>query len=150
MIDDFASPYSDFFGQEVADEGSKNNITIHNSQESEAVICLVENKKSEKTIRNQYINIGSSFKMNNIPNGDYFLKIFYGSDWDTIKTFLNNKVKGGFKNEMGFVEFKINNGVFKMRQEESNSASSFSSYEIGINPSQKKGIKIITEEQFFK
>lgn len=149
LISDFASPYSDFFGEEVAIEESKNNITIHNSNESEAVVCLVENNNKKKTIRNQYMNKGSSFKMNNIPDGEYFLKIYYGTIWDTIKTFINNKVKGGFANEISFVELKINNRILKMKQEQTSSSASFSSYEIGINPSQKKDIKIITAEQFF-
>lgn len=150
MIKDFDSPYIGFFGEEVANEESKNNISIHNSNESEAVVCLVENKKTKRTIRNQYMNKGSSFKMNNIPDGEYFLKVYYGTNWDTIKTFLDNKVKGGFLNEINFVELKNNNKFFKMTQEQSSSGSSFSSYEIGINPSQKKDIKIITAEQFFK
>lgn len=149
MIRDFDSPYSGFFGEEIANEYSKNNINIHNSDESEAIVCLVENKKTT-TIRNQYMNMGSSFKMNNIPDGEYFLKVYYGTNWDTIKTFLDNKVKGGFLNEINFVELKNNNKFFKMTQELSSSGSSFSSYEIYINPSQKKDVKIITAEQFFK
>lgn len=150
MINDFDSPYSGFFGEEIANEYSKNNINIHNSDESEAVVCLVENKKTKRTIRNQYMNTGSSFKMNNIPDGEYFLKIYYGTNWDTIKTFVDNKVKGGFLNEINFVELKNNNNFFKMVQEQSSSGSSFSSYEIDINPSQKKDIIIITADQFFK
>ena len=150
MIRDFDSPYSGFFGEEIANEYSKNNINIHNSDESEVIVCLVENKKTKRTIRNQYMNMGSSFKMNNIPDGEYFLKVYYGTNWDTIRTFLNNKVKGGFLNEINFVELKNNNKFFKMTQEQSSSGSSFSSYEIDINPSQKKDIKIITAEHFFK
>ncbi len=150
MIKDFDSPYSGFFGEEIANEYSKNNINIHNSDESEAIVCLVENKKTKRTIRNQYMNMGSTFKMNNIPDGEYFLKVYYGTNWDTVKTFLDNKVKGGFLNEINFVELKNNNKFFKMTQEHSSSGSSFSSYEIDINPSQKKDIKIITAEQFFK
>lgn len=150
MIGDFDSPYSVFFGEEIANEYSKNNINIHNSRESEAIVCLVENKKTKRTIRNQYMNMGSSFKMNNIPDGEYFLKVYYGTNWDTVRTFLDNKVKGGFLNEINFVELKNNNKFFKMTQELSSSGSSFSSYEIEINPSQKKDINIITAEQFFK
>ncbi|MES2141254.1 MAG: DnaJ domain-containing protein [Bacteroidota bacterium] len=150
MIKDFDSPYSGFFGEEIANEYSKNNINIHNSDESEAIVCLVENKKTKRTIRNQYMNMGSSFKMNNIPDGEYFLKVYYGTNWDTVKTFVDSKVKGGFLNEINFVELKNNNKFFKMTQEQSSSGSSFSSYEIDISPSQKKDIKIITAEQFFK
>ena len=147
MISDFDSPYSYFFGEELAEEYSKNNISIRNSNESEVVVCLVENRNANRTIRNQYMNTGSTFKMNDIPDGEYFLKIYYGTNWDTAKTFLTNKVKGGFLNEISFVELKSN---FKMKHEETNAGSSFSSYEIVISPSQTKGIKVITAEEFFK
>lgn len=147
MISDFDSPYSDFFGEEVAEEYSKNNISIRNSNESEVVVCLVENKKAKRTIRNQYMNTGSTFKMNDIPDGEYFLKVYYGSNWDTAKTFLNNKVKGGFLKEISFVELENN---FKMKHEETNSGSSFSSYEIALKPTQTKGVKEISAEEFFR
>lgn len=146
QIDNFASPYSSFFGEEIAELRSKNNITIHNSSISEAVVCLVEYNKTKKTIRNQYMNNGSSFKMNNIPDGEYYLKIYYGSNWDTAKIMLSNKVKGGFSNEIAYVEIK---SVFKMKQEQNNSSSSFSSFEIGISPNQQKSVKIIAAEEFF-
>ncbi len=149
LINNFDSPYSNFFGEEIVNEDSKNNIVIKNSDESEAVVCLVENKKNARTIRNQYMTMGNSFKMNNIPDGDYFLKVYFGTNWDTAKTFLNNQVKGGFLNEMGFFELKINNRFFKMKQEQTNSSSSFSSYEIGLSPSQKDN-KTIAAEQFFQ
>ncbi len=149
-IGDFDSPYSNFFGEGIVNEEIKNNIIIHNSNESEAIICLVENKKPRKTIRNRYLNIGMSLKMENIPNGEYFLKVYYGTNWDTAKTFINNGAKGGFKNEISFVELNTDNNILKMNQKESPSNTSFSSYEIGISPNQKKNIKIITAEQFFK
>ncbi len=150
LIKDFDSPYSSFFGEEIFSEDSKNNIAVHNSDESEAVVCLIENKKSLRTIRNQYMSTGNYFKMNNIPDGEYLLKVYFGTNWDTAKTFLSNKVKGGFANEIGFAEFKINKGFFKMKQEQTGSGSSFSSYEIVLNPNQKKDVKTITAEQFFK
>ncbi len=150
LISEFASPYCNLFGEEKAMDDSKNSIIIHNGNSSEVIICLVENKNKKTTIRNQYMDIGSTFKMNNIPNGEYFLKVYYGTVWDTTKTFLNNTVKGGFTNELGFAELKMKNGFFKMQQEQTSSCASFSTYEIGLNPSQIKDIKKITAEQFFK
>ena len=149
-IDDFASPYTNFFGEAVFNEGSRNSIIIHNSGESEAIICLVENKNFKKTIRNRYLNLGNSLKMDNIPDGEYFLKVYYGTNWDTAKTFINKEIRGGFKNEIGFVKLNIEKNILKMKQKESSSTTAFSSYEIGINPHQKKGVKIITAEEFFK
>lgn len=150
QIDDYASPYSNFFGKEIADENSQNNISIHNSDISEAVVCLVETGKDKKTIRNQYINAGRSFKMINIPDGNYFLKIYYGTNWDTTKTFINTTAKGGFSNDIGFFAFNTGKNAFKMQHKEEGSSVSYSSYVIGLSPNLKNGIVELTPEEFFK
>jgi curved DNA-binding protein CbpA len=150
MISAFDSPYTTFFGDEIIDERSKNNILIHNSNESEVVVCLVETGKKKKTIRNLYMDIGASVRMNNIPDGEYFIKAYYGTNWDTSKTFFNNAVKGGFNNEIGFVELNTGKNSFKMKQNVKDASVSFSSYEIGINPYQRRDITAIGSEQFFK
>jgi curved DNA-binding protein CbpA len=150
QIDDYASPYSNFFGKEIADENSQNNISIHNSDISEAVVCLVETGKDKKTIRNQYINAGRSFKMINIPDGNYFLKIYYGTNWDTTKTFINTTAKGGFSNDIGFFAFNTGKNAFKMQHKEEGSSVSYSSYVIGLSPNLKNGVVELTPEEFFK
>ena len=150
QIDDYASPYSYFFGQELVDENTQNNIVIHNSDISEAVVCLVQADKEKKTIRNQYINSGRSFKMMNIPDGNYFLKIYFGTNWDTTKTFNNNAVKGGFSNEIGFFALNTGKNNFKMQQKEQGTSVSFSSYEIGISPNVQKGVIQLTTNDFFQ
>jgi curved DNA-binding protein CbpA len=149
-ISDYESPYSNFFGEEISDSQSKNCINIHNSEDCETVVCLVQNQQPFKTIRNQYMSRGSEFKMNQIPDGKYFLKIFYGTDWDRTKTFLKDKsVKGGFKNEIGFVELNKGKDVLKMKQEQVGTSNSFSSYEITISPDSNDKVKTITAEEFF-
>lgn len=150
VINDFDSPYSKFFGEEISDNESKNCITIHNSDASEAVVCLVENKSPNRTIRNQYMSAGATFKMNEVPNGEYFLKVYYGTNWDTSKTFLDRKIKGGFKNEIGFVTLNTDKDVFKMKQENAGTGKSFSSFEIDIDPTINEKINKITAKDFFK
>ncbi|MGZ4033230.1 MAG: J domain-containing protein [Bacteroidia bacterium] len=150
-ISDYASPYSGFFGEEISDNASKNSLDIHNSYESEAVVCLVQNQKPFKTIRNQYMSKGSEFKMNEIPDGEYFLKIYYGTDWDPAKIFSKDgSVKGGFKNEIGFFELNTGKDLFIMKQEQAGTSRSFSSYEIGISPAKNEKVKTISAEEFFK
>lgn len=150
VISNFDSPYNKYFGEEIAEEYSKNSIIIHNSDQCEAVVCLVQSDKEMKTIRHQYMNSGTKLKMNRIPDGNYFLKIYYGTGWDTAKTFLNNSIKGGFTNDLGFVELNTGKNAFKMKQNEKGSSISYSSYEIGISPYQREGIAIITPEEYFK
>jgi len=150
QISNFESPYTKYFGEEVYIDGNKNSIKISNSSQSEAVVCLVENKRPYKTIRNQYMNAGATFKMNEVPNGSYFLKVFYGHNWDTSITFLNNKFKGGFKEQIAFVKILNGNDFFKMNHNSNGPSSSFSSYEVDLTPfsSVEKNNKISVEEFF--
>lgn len=150
MIHNFDSPYTKYFGEEVYQDASKNNIVISAPGNSEAVVCLVENKSPFKVIRNQYMSAGSVFKMNNIPNGDYFLKVFYGNNWDTTVTFLNHSFKGGFKDQIGFVKIMNGKKGFKMSHIPEGNSASFSSYEITLNPnSDLEKRQAISEKEFF-
>jgi len=148
-ISNFDSPYTAFFGAEINDPGSKNSISIFNSSYSQAVVCLVEKNAPNKVIRNQYMVNASEFKMNEIPDGDYFLRVYYGSEWDPKKTVADN-IKGGFKKENGF--FELNNGkdALKMKKEKKGSSDSYSTYEIHISPYDKENVKVISSEDFFK
>ena len=149
QINNYDSPYSDLFGKEVYDDVSKNNITIYNSGASEAVVCLVD-KASEKTIRNQYMGSGATFKMNEVPDGDYFLKVYFGNDWDKNKIFAGSKIKGGFKTEKGFSELNTGKDALKMKREKAGAGHSFSSYEISITPDATENVKEISAQEFFK
>lgn len=60
-------------------------ITFKNGNASDAIVCLV-NVSSQKTIRNEYIKAGTNFKMTQIPSGTYYLKVYYGNDWNPTKT----------------------------------------------------------------
>ena len=60
-------------------------ITFKNGNAYDAIVCLV-NIASQKTIRNEYIKAGTNFKMTQIPSGTYYLKVYYGNDWNPTKT----------------------------------------------------------------
>lgn len=149
-IKDFTSPYTGFFGEGVYDNDNKNNILLHNSNASEAIVCLVKAGNPAKTIRNHYLNAGSTFRLVNIPDGDYFLKVFYGNKWDTTITFGGTPVKGGFYNPILFTAVNTGKNKLRMQQIFSGSGVSFSSYEIGINPNQRADVKIIDADEFFQ
>ncbi len=144
------SPYSIFFGEEVYDTESKNNIVLHNSDESEVIVCLVQGASPNKTIRNQYLQWGATFKLNNIPDGNYFLKIYFGTKWDTKKSFFNNKIKGGFSKEMGFVKLNSGKEILKFKQEKVGNTVSFDTFDVTLNPSQVNQTQKISAEEFFQ
>ncbi len=73
------SPLDNCFGQGIY-YGSA-NITFKNSNSSDAIVCLVS-LQTGKTIRNEYIRAGTDFNMSSIPAGSYYLKVFYGNDWN--------------------------------------------------------------------
>lgn len=148
-INNFDSPYTSFFGDEVYDDQKKNNILIHNSNRAEAVVCLVSNDQPNKIIRNQYIAPGSDFKMNNVPDGNYYLRVYFGTDWNASKQNNRDNMLGGFKNELGY--FKLNSGKnnLRMKQESAGESMLFSSYEISIDPENVSPGDKINESDFF-
>lgn len=75
-------------------------IVFKNSNETDAIVCLV-NYSTTKTIRNEYIKAGTDYKMRKIPTGKYFLKVYYGNDWNSEKiNFCGSK--GGFNFDESF------------------------------------------------
>jgi len=93
-----ASPFGACFGK--GRFGGNAWILFKNSNTSDAIVCLV-NAYSGKTIRNEYIRTGSHYKMESIPSGTYYLKVFYGNDWNpTLKNVCGTK--GSFETDVHF------------------------------------------------
>lgn len=147
-IHNFDSPYSAFFGEEVSDVYSKNSITVNNSDAAEVVVCLVNS--DNQTIRNQYMRAASTFKMNNIPDGRYSIKVLFGNKWSASKTFLNGKIKGGFLADVQFEKMNTGKNMFVMKQKTEGSSTSYSSYEITLSPFTDGAGEIIKDTEFFK
>lgn len=78
-----ASPFDRCFGK--GKYSGQAWIKFDNSNSSDAIVSLV-NVYSEKVIRNEYIKAGSTYKMSNVPTGTYYLKVYYGNDWNPTKT----------------------------------------------------------------
>jgi curved DNA-binding protein CbpA len=148
-IGNFDSPYTAHFGDEVYDTESKNSITINNSDAAGVVACLVNTDYPDSVIRNQYMAPSTTFKMNNIPDGRYHIKLFFGNIWESKKTFLNGKVKGGFAADIDFQKINSGKNSFIMQQKKDGNSTSFSSYEITLSPYDKAS-ETITEEEFFR
>jgi len=93
-----ASPFDACFGKGRFSGNAW--ILFKNSNSSDAIVCLV-NVNSGKTIRNEYIRAGSHFKMKSIPSGTYYLKVFYGNDWNpTLQNVCGTK--GSFESDAHF------------------------------------------------
>jgi curved DNA-binding protein CbpA len=142
-----ASAYTTFFGGDVIDSASWNNLTIYNSDLSDAIVCLVDAGR-HRTIRSQYIHAGEAYKLRNIPDGSYSLKVYFGNEWDPQRTFLNGSVTGGFKKERGFVAFDTGKEMLKMKNGRTASPDLYSSLEARITPNDP-GKNEMSAEEFF-
>jgi len=90
-----ASPFDRCFGK--GKYAGQAWIKFDNSNSSDAIVSLV-NVYSEKVIRNEYIKAGTSYKMTNVPTGTYYIKVYYGNDWNPTKTNFCSTL-GAFDND---------------------------------------------------
>ena len=75
-----ASPLDNCFGKGRY-SGPAWIVFRNGNSDTDAIVCLAR-MKDDKIIRNEYIKAGSDFKMSSIPAGSYYLKVFYGRDWN--------------------------------------------------------------------
>lgn len=148
-MNNYDSPYTPYFGDEIYDEQSKNSIAFLNASESEAVICL-EEKTSGKVVRNLYVSNESQIKMGQIPDGAYVVRIYFGNEWDAGKTFEGQTVTGGFKIDNGFWKLYDDKKGIVMKKEKNGSMDSYSTYEIKIGLDFTQNANKIDPESFFK
>lgn len=100
-----ASPLDDCFGTGLYDGNA--TLTIKNGGNHDAIVCLYSTTR-DRTIRNEYVQKNSSFKMSNIAQGYYKIRVFYGNDWNPN---LENSCgsNGNFETDVDFAEFDDTN-----------------------------------------
>lgn len=100
-----ASPLDDCFGTGLYDGNA--TLTIKNGGNHDAIVCLYSTTQ-DRTIRNEYVQKNSSFKMSNIAQGYYKIRVFYGNDWNPN---LENSCgsNGNFETDVDFAEFDDTN-----------------------------------------
>jgi len=142
------SPYNNYFGKGVYDKDYLNQLEVKNGQSLDVIVCLTEYYGSKRTIRNEYIRAGESFTMTNIPNGTYYLKSFYGKDWNPDTLLYNARLKGFFDTSSGFSVSDEFNDLLKMEQNE----KSYSIYSVTLYPVEGGNMESrnITASDFFK
>ncbi|WP_010520576.1 J domain-containing protein [Aquimarina agarivorans] len=93
-----ASPLDDCFGKGIYSQDAW--LKFDNSNKSDAIVCLVRNY-DQKTIRNEYIKAGAKFEMSKIPTGVYYIKVYYGNDWNPNKKNFCG-INGAFEKNVSF------------------------------------------------
>lgn len=141
------SPYNNYFGTGVYDNQFSNEVTIHNGQKTDVIVCLTEYENPYRTIRNEYIRAGESFKLTSVPNGLYSLKWFYGNNWNPDTLYMDG-IQGFFDNDSGFSKSDSPSDLLKMEQND----KQYSTYEITLYSVQNGNMetKEINPNEFFK
>lgn len=75
------------------DRSIDNRLEIHVGSHTDVAVKLV-NYKTGKCVRYVYIRSGSTYYIRNIPQGKYYTKIAYGTDWR--QKIVNGKCEGKF------------------------------------------------------
>ena len=93
-----ASPLDACFGKGIYSQSAW--LKFDNSNRTDAVVCLVR-AYDNKTIRNEYIKAGATFEMSKIPSGTYYIKVYYGNDWNPNKKNFCG-INGAFERNVSF------------------------------------------------
>jgi len=98
------SPYNKYFGKGIYDNNSGNEFVIKNSNQTDAVVLLV-NAYNGRKVRNEFVRKGSNFKMTGVPDGTYYLEWFSGTNWSP-ELKVGSRFKGGFQTNASFTKTK--------------------------------------------
>jgi hypothetical protein len=118
-----ASPFEHYFGK--GKYGGEAWILFKNGNETDAVVCLVD-IYSQETIRNEYIRSGQEYKMSKVPDGTYYLKVYYGNDWNPDKQTLYGK--GAFNYDEHYSKSDKMDDYIEIK----NTATGYSTYTITL------------------
>ena len=100
------SPYDKYFGKGIYDNNTGNEFIIKNSNQTDAVVLLV-NAYSGRKVRNEYVRKGASFEMTGVPNGTYYLEWASGTNWSPeLKV---GRLTGGFQSKATFTKTRDRN-----------------------------------------
>ena len=138
------SPFDAYFGKGVYSQNAW--IKFINSNKSDAVVCLVQSS-NQKTIRNEYIRAGAIFEMSKIPSGTYYMKVYYGNDWNPNKKNFCG-INGAFERNVSFSKSDKIGDRIKIE----NTSRSYTTGTITLYAVENGNMttEMIDEEDFFK
>ncbi len=145
------SPYNEYFGKGIYDYNSECYLIFKNGYSTDAIVCL-ENTATGRTIRNEYIQAGTDYKMTNIPEGIYKVKSFSGNDWNPEKTLNHGQIIGAFDTDLSFSTSDKPSDLIQMSITKTGDGISYSTGEITLyrvshgNMQQRN----INSDEFFK
>ena len=145
-----SAPYAHFYGNNIKDLGSEHSVEFIADPILDQIVFLVD-LSSNKVIRHNYILSGDTFEMNNIPDGSYYVKVFFGRDWDVTNQLTDNHLQGGFNIYRKFISFTNENQILRMNRTEKGDSLAFNSYRITLFKVENGDAKAseMEEDKFF-
>ena len=136
------------YGKGVVTKGALSSCIISNPTHYDAVVILVN--QNGKWVRNSYIPSGASYKMKNIPEGKYIIKVTQGYSWYNQKDNGEGKAKGGFMKDVSYYESKWDECI-NFTYKRTKDGISYQDHEIKLIANDgNKQISRVTPKDFFK
>lgn len=107
-----ASPLDNYFGRSRYAGPAWVNFK-NNNNDTDAIVCLARTRDN-KVIRNEYIRARTTFRMSHIPAGSYYMKVFYGRDWNPMRRSACG-TKGYFDTDQRFSESRAEGDLVNIR-----------------------------------
>lgn len=94
-----SAPLNKYFGH--GEYGGNAWIKVINNKFTDAIICVV-NSTTNEVVRNSYIRSNHRYTIKNVPTGTYYLKVYYGNDWNPRLLNILGK-RGAFESDVRYV-----------------------------------------------
>lgn len=126
-------------------------IRIKNNTDQDVVVFIVE-KKTNKTVRNHYIRAHDTYEITYLPDGDYYMKMMSGNDWDFEKKIKGVPLSGRFKRNLRYEWYTDSSETIVLRYMVDGDSWQHSVYEINLHQVSEHQVKDkgISEQEFFK
>lgn len=145
-----ASPYAYYYGNNIKSLDSEHEIEFIADPILDQIVFLVD-FNTNQVIRHNYILSGDTFNMNNIPDGIYYTKVFYGRDWNSKIKITKRQLLGGFNLYRKFISFSSKDQLLQMKKTNRDDSLAYNAYRITlfkVSGGEAKANEI-EENQFF-
>lgn len=144
------APYGVYFGNNIKLKNSEHQVEFIADPYLDQVVFLVD-QETDKVVRHNYIMASDTFVMHQIPDGVYYVKAFFGRDWNTEKTFGPKGFQGGFNLYRKYISFDSEDQMLHLQRDTREDSLAFASYRIYLFKVSggTDAAKEIKEDRFF-
>lgn len=142
-------PYNSFYGRTIKDSSSGNKLIVENKSRKDAVVCII-NKATNKVYSNVFIRAKENEIVSKIPEGDYYLKSYFGKNWNPNFKPADGNLEGGFTEQESFECYLRKEQILELRKDTVDQKVRFATYKVEFgNPRMQLDHQGIPRNQFF-